>query len=288
MPLGEELGLGDTRMVVLPRRHGRILVCGGLVPLVVAGAGIPATAATAGVPQVVVAAVSGGLAVLGSLVLVLGTARSAASARLCVHPGGIVQFARDQPEPYVLRWDDVESVTVSYGDGDDSAPRLDGCVLRARDGTVLSGLGVYHDWVPRWLVAEADRALAPRLSPRLIAAYESGQPVIIGDARIDHAGITVDPVSGSRIAWADMGSVTIRHETSSADTLATVSGIEIRPRSGSTRTLGLDGIPNGILLPHVVAHAAARNGIPLFCSPTHLSDRLAAPPKAPGRDSERA
>jgi hypothetical protein len=88
------------------------------------------------------------------------------------------------------------------------------------------------------------------LVPPLIEAYESGEPVAIGDACIDRAGITVDPPGGESIAWSEIRSITTRHVTSFADSIAPVQEIEISKQSGNIcRVISLDGVPNGIFLP---------------------------------------
>ena len=123
MPPGEELALGEMRMVVLPRRHRTIMLYGGLLPVAVAVlGGTVAVAAPPGAIKLVSALVSGGLAVLGALIVGPGVARSAVTPRLCLCAGGLVEISSDEPEPRVLRWDDLETVTVGS----------DGCALRSR------------------------------------------------------------------------------------------------------------------------------------------------------------
>jgi hypothetical protein len=84
------------------------------------------------------------------------------------YSGGLAQQDRDEPEPHVLRWDEVDSVTpLLY----DESGCVGGCRLRGRTGTEIAvslGYGL------RDLVGEADRVLA-----RLIeyAAGQNGIPV---------------------------------------------------------------------------------------------------------------
>ena len=88
---------------------------------------------------------------------------------------------------------------------------------------------------------------------------------------IDRAGITVDPPRGESIAWSEIRSITTRHVTSFADSIAPVKEIEISKQSGNIcRAISLDGVPNGTFLPHLLAYAAAQNGIPLRTRPRDL------------------
>jgi hypothetical protein len=134
-------------------------------------------------------------------------------------------------------------------------------------------------------VAEAGRVLAPRLVQPFIEAYECGEPVTVGNARIDRAGIAINPPDGKHIPWTGMGSITIVHVPHN-DTLAPVIQIVIRASrkrvsaisvSGAIAAIDLAGIPNGIFLPHLVAYAAAQNGVPVHGLPGDLPDPPAAP-----------
>jgi hypothetical protein len=59
--------------------------------------------------------------------------------------------------------------------------------------------------------------------------------------------------------------------TSFADSIAPVKEIEISKQSGNIcRAISLDGVPNGIFLPYLLAYAAAQNGIPLRTRPRDL------------------
>ncbi len=283
--VGEDFGLGAVRVVARARKYRAVVLWGGLLAFIAAVAGIPAVAGDAGWAKVINAAVFGGLFLLGCLLVGAGLARSPVDRRLFWYSGGLAELIHDEPEPRVVRWADVEMVTVFYYESDETAARLTGCILRASTGTKLTDLGRYRKGVLRSLVTEADRILAPRLVPLLIQAYEAGEPVTAGDARIDRAGITVDPPSGTCIPWTDIHSVTITHLTSYTDTAAPVREIRIyqrpgnvkRPRNIISTVTDLSGVPNGIFLPHLVAHAAARNGVSVDTFPRSLP----GPPTAP-------
>ena len=274
--LGGNCGLGEVRVIALARKYW-IAFWGGLLALVAGIAGIPAIAGDAGWAKVINAAVFGGLFLLGCLVLGLGIARAPVTGRLFWYTGGLAELTGDDPEPRIVRWADVETVTTVYYEGEETPLRLTGCILS--DGTGPEPVDLrgpakirgYRSPVLRALTVEAARILAPRLVPPMIAAYESGEPVSIGDARIDRSGITVKPPSGEHIAWTEIRFIITRHVTSIADCAAPVHEIEIRKQPGNiSRVISLDGVPNGMFLPHLLAHAAARNGIPLRTSPRDL------------------
>jgi hypothetical protein len=276
--LGENCLLGEVRVIARGRKYW-VALCGGLVAFIAGIAGIPAIAGDAGWAKVIDAAVFGGLFLLGCLTLGLGIAWAPVTSRLFWYSGGLAQFTGDEPEPRVLRWADVETVTTVYYESDESPLRLIRCILRGSDATEpvelrrTPGNGGYGSRILRALTAEAARILAPRLVPPLIEAYESGEPVTIGDTRIDRGGITitVDPPSRERVAWTEVRSIVTRHVTAYADSTAPVKEIQICKHSGKAGpVISLDGVPNGMFLPHLLAHAAARNGISLRTSPRHL------------------
>jgi len=49
----------------------------------------------------------------------------------------------------------------------------------------------------------------------------------------------------------------------------------LRSRAGTTGSVSVSGVPNGVFLAHLVEHAAARNGVPVLRRPRNLSDRIA-------------
>jgi hypothetical protein len=79
-----------------------------------------------------------------------------------------------------------------------------------------------------------------------------------GNGHIDHLGVT-PPGSSRHLAWTEIESVTMEHDP--RETLEVVTKIDIIDRKGRPRTFDPSGIPNGIFLAHLIAHAAARNGI---------------------------
>jgi hypothetical protein len=97
------------------------------------------------------------------------SARTRAVRQLFWYSGGLAQPDLDEPEPRVLRWDEVDSFTpLIYDDSGCVA----GCRLRGRTGTEVTvslGYGL------RYLVGEADRMLTDRLVPELVGAYDAAR-----------------------------------------------------------------------------------------------------------------
>jgi hypothetical protein len=120
--------------------------------------------------EVAVPAASAGAVLLGAQLMRTG-ARTRAVRRLFWYSGGLAQQDLDEPEPRVLRWEEVDSFTpLIYDDSGCVA----GCRLRSRTGTEIAvGLG----YGLRYLVGEADRMLADRLVAELVAAGRNGIPV---------------------------------------------------------------------------------------------------------------
>lgn len=274
--VGKNYGLGEVQAITRARKYW-LALWGGLLAFVAGIAGVPVIAGVPGLAKVINAAVFGGLFLLGGLILGLGIAWGPVTGRLFWYSGGLAEFADDEPEPRVLRWADVETVTTVYYESDESPTRLSGCVLR--DSTGIEPVDLrgpakaagYRNSVLRALTAEAERILAHRFVPPLIETYESGEPVTVGDACVDRAGITVNPPNGEQIAWTEIRSLITKHVTSVADTVAPVKEIEIRKQPGNiSRVISLDGVPNGMFLPYLLAHAAAQNDIRLDTRPRNL------------------
>lgn len=294
--LGEALGLGlgEVRLAARGRRRNGLLIgLAGVEMYIVAYLGIALVIATSGVARVVNAVVFGVLALAGGVVAGAGLARAPVVRRLFWYAGGLAQFVAGEPEPHVVRWDDVKTITVTHSSmKPGSEPEITGFALRGPGGTVLASIGKYRKQVMCGLVAEAGRVLAPRLVPPLIGAYESGEPVMMGWWRIDRRGITDGRVTGGRhVSWAGMKSVDITYMTymaasvtvagagaadfTASDVPPPVKRITIRPRSGKAFAWSPSAVPNGIFLPHLIAHAAKRDGVTVRRLPRKARDRTA-------------
>jgi predicted pyridoxine 5'-phosphate oxidase superfamily flavin-nucleotide-binding protein len=108
------------------------------------------------------------------------------------------------------------------------------------------------------LARRAAAALAPRLVPALLSAFDAGEPVGFGPVRIDRPGITAPAVAdGSAprlMAWTDMRRITIDARTR--------IGIRTVGR-GRDFLIDLDGIPNGLFACHIIERGAAGAGVPV-------------------------
>jgi hypothetical protein len=118
------------------------------------------------------------------------------------------------------------------------------------------------------LVADALRAVGPRLTAALIAAYDAGEPAVFGQVRIDRSGITLPARQGRSgspadlVPWSAISSVN-GESIVLPGRRNLVHAINLRCASKpKRRRIGLSKIPNGIFLPAVLRHAAARRGIP--------------------------
>lgn len=115
---------------------------------------------------------------------------------------GLIQFTAGEHEPRAARWDHVISLTVRIVRADESADYIGSSTICDDDGgTSLTARGAAT-------ACEASRILIPKPVPPLIRAFDAGEPVTVGDMRIDRSGITdasrtdgAEPVFG---AWSDI------------------------------------------------------------------------------------
>jgi hypothetical protein len=174
--------------------------------------------------------------------------------RVALYPAGVAQLRRDEPEPVVLRWVDVETVMIELTT-DEGTPLTDlaSCTLGGR-----SGIQVAEKKNARAVMAATHRTLGPRLVPTLLAACDRGEPVSAGDARVDPDGFTVP--RGQRLAWSEIKSVTMQHARKGPEEVAT--RIDVRTvRRNRLHYFDPTGVPNAIFFAHVLARAATRNGV---------------------------
>jgi hypothetical protein len=279
--LAEDLGLGEVTTTARIRKKLPILRW-ILLAIIAPTVGLLEMLGEAGKARAITAGVFGVLFLLGCFMTFLGYRGGRVTRRLYCHAGGVVEYLPGEPEPRVVRWADVERVTISYYQPPKSVAMLFGCLLSGRDNAALAMIVGYPGRGLHRLVTEADRALAPRMVPPLIRTYESGEPVTFGGIRVDpEKGITVDPVTGSRVVWTDMRRVEIVYSPRYGHGATAVLGIRVRPRSeGRAPGVHVSGLPNGIFLPHLIAHAAERHGVQVRRYPRRAGDRdvTGAPP----------
>lgn len=280
--LSEEFALGEL-IGVTRSRAGRLYRTGlariGIVLAVGAVAGTVSLpvwliGSALGLP-IDVALVGGMLSLLlmaagsfGSIILNRSFAPGTAADRVFSFAGGLARLSAGQPEPSVLRWEDVDSVTVTlldeelwyYG-------WYYACALRGSTGTEITLNSSDDDTVGRakrlgrGVITEAGRRLGERLVPHMIEDYESGQPVTVGGWAVDRTGITASS-SGyltDSCSWSGMTRIVFERKPVK---LGPVVAIRVdRERSQPALTIGLTDVPNGILLVPLIVHAAADHGI---------------------------
>jgi hypothetical protein len=208
-----------------------------------------------GADSLITAEACGALLAAGVIALVIGH-RRAAVRRLCLYYGGLARLDERKPEPEVLRWADVETVTIS-SEHDEGDPKtgLAGCTVRGRSGTEFT--------VPVELLAATAKAVhrnvAPRIASAMIYAYDAGQPAICGNAEVDPQGVTLP--DGKRLAWADLDTVELQPPSATARGVTTRIDFTLAGQRKRRAVLDPTDIPNAIFLADLVAHAARQRGL---------------------------
>jgi hypothetical protein len=192
--------------------------------------------------------------VIAVALMILAIAMASVPPRMWLHrlhryDLGIAFVDPKHPEPVVLRWAELASVTLEIGSGYEG-PYLESCVLRDQAGTTIR---LTNNWRNCDDVASlAQDQLAHRLMPGLIRRYEAGEPVTFGHLTIDQSGISSAKGLPRRMPWQEMLEVTF-----------TMHGHRVSIRRTTTRAsweTALDGAPNDFLARFVIAHAARRAG----------------------------
>jgi hypothetical protein len=266
--VGQEFALGTLERVSRSRELTKPAAWGGVLGTIVFLVGLPVAGGVAGGPsapatKVIVAAAVGGLFAACCVLFWAGLARSPVTTRLFRYSGGLAQLVGSEPEPRVARWSDVRDFTVHYFEADDAPPRLSDFQLTTDTGTTLPGLRGYRfRREARTVAAEAERNLAPRLVAAMIAAYESGATVTFGRVQVSNEGITVPGWSpaGELIEWPRVKSM---HVTYTGKDGGYAHEIIIGGKGLPTTEISVSGLPNGIFLPHLLAHVAGRQGVML-------------------------
>jgi hypothetical protein len=161
----------------------------------------------------------------------------------------------------VARWADVREFTVYYDQTDEEPPRLGGFLVTTVTGSSLPGLRAYRGRRElRALVAEAESNLAARLIPAMTQAYESGSAVSFGRVLVSEEGIvTARWTSADPIPWSQVKSI---HLTYIGEREGDYVHEVIVGRKGQpTEEVSISGLANGLFLPALLAHAAARQGV---------------------------
>jgi hypothetical protein len=163
---------------------------------------------------------------------------------------GIAFVDPKKPEPVVLRWAELASVTLEIGSGYEG-PYLESCVLRDQAGTTITLTNNWRNCDDAASLAQDQ--LARRLMPGLIQRYEAGEAVAFGHLTIDRSGIRSTSGLPWRMPWQEMLEVTF-----------TTYGHRLAIKRRTTKTpweTALDGGPNDFLARLLIAHAARRAGV---------------------------
>ena len=131
--IGADFGLGTITTTARYRqaRSGRIFITGMFVAIAGLVAGVAFGAADI---RYTLAGAAAGAVLLGAQLMRTGL-QTRAVRRLFWYSGGLAQQDRDEPEPHVLCWDEVDSVTpLIY----DESGCVGGCRLRGRTGTEIA------------------------------------------------------------------------------------------------------------------------------------------------------
>lgn len=263
--LGGEFGLGDTVGVAWVRYSrsgylGVILLASASVFTLIMSLALAGSSATAAV-------ILGALTVAGFAGTWLAGRRIRARMvlrRFCWYSGGVAQTHPDRPAPMVLRWPDVDSVTLTFNDADERFNGLSWCTLAGDAGVSVSIDGAYPRTTVREVADLAQRILSPRIGAALIAAFDSGHPLITGGWRIDGTGVAEEPPAwrSLSLSWNDMAEIVVAGEDHHG-VVDPPSLITITPKSGRRPLrLSLSGVRNGPFLPPLLEHAAQRQHVP--------------------------
>jgi hypothetical protein len=264
---GEEFGLGTFERAWHDWKHPGYTLW-ALVCALIAGVGLVVAIGVVVSPfppavRLAVPAAIVGVFAVSTLMTVTGMRRPITTKRVFSYPNGFAQLGRDEPEPQVVRWEDVAEVTVSVTGmqlEDGFVPwRLNSFSLSTVTGTTLSGQAtIMRESDLRAVVSAAYQSLAPRLLPAMTEQYESAGAVSFGRVRVARDGVTVPGQrgTGELIPWAEMTDIYL--VTIPADW---VHKVVIHRRGKPDEEISVDGLPNGIFLPRVLAHAAARHRI---------------------------
>jgi len=267
---GEELELGEL-LNVRVKYGGKQLSCLGMLLCLLSGGTLLIALAAA---AWVVAGLAGAAFAAACIVSVIGRRKRTVRSWLARYQDG---FAQSLPGNLrAVRWAEVTEAGVTFGSVVSS---FGGPYVPPSTRTVVSGFYarpaltkreplISERWVTRneaaALVADALRAIGPRLTTALIAAYDAGEPAAFGQVRIDQSGITLAGRQGRSdlVPWSGISSVK-GESIVVPGRRGLVHSITLRCTGRPKwRRFGLSKVPNGIFLPAVLRHAATRHGIP--------------------------
>ena len=266
--VGRELELGDPMGLERWRGNPAMLVLGWLLGvaaalgLIIAGADNHLGGSQPGILGCLAAVL------LACVVMIaVGLRRRTVRGWLARYQAGYAQWLATDPVPSVVRWASVAEVTVTFrtttvytGQAAGTSTHLHTFSARPVTGRLAPAVG------PRlgnWrLLKDAVRVVGPRVVPAAIAAYDAGRPAAFGPVRVGQDGVAVS-AAGAPISWPDVRSVRIGH-VDLARGGCVVRSVHLTCRvKPAHRVIEVSGLPNGIFLARVIAHAAAAQGVPV-------------------------
>lgn len=153
------------------------------------------------------------------------------------------------PEPLVLRWAHLDTMRITIASGYDN-DYVSACELRDQAGNVVTVSHRLGDAI-KGVAAEAERVLAPRLVPGLIARFNAGQPITVGRITADWQGLS--SAGDSRRTWQVPWREARLIEFELQGQRATVkTGKHVR----GERSFSVEGEPNSFVIGYLIAHAA--------------------------------
>jgi hypothetical protein len=259
--VGEQFGLGAPEFVArqLDDRTGLRWIGGTGVAIGSIGLFVvwPVVASLKMSPSMGILVIFGVVLVVAWPLIAVGKRFANVSVRQCLYSGGVARIDRKAAEPTVVRWADVESVTIETGD-DDGTPTasLIGCTLR---GQAIAAFKVHRD-IMGYVAVAAHRALAPRIVPAMIATYNSGQPVIAApNAQVSQWGIVFP--RRNRRAWTEISVLGMEHSDAGPNVVTRMDLRKDRKGWWSHDYCDPSGVPNAIFLADLIAYAARQRGV---------------------------
>ena len=273
--VGAEFRLGACTAAWRGRRFsGRLLAGVILLALMSCGLVIPALGTTG-----TARAINGGIdaAIVAWAVLLITLPPRSWIDRLFLCQAGIALLDARQPEPMVLRWAHLDSVSITTGVGYEGV-YVSGCVLRDKAGNALTVS--QHLKAIAEVAAEAERVLAPRLLPALITRFDSGQPVVVGRLTAHRHGLRWGAVPGVAQSPAEWGASWSEVRAVHFDLQGQRAGISIGWDARRHQGIVTDDEPNSFLIRYLIAHAAATAGITVTGHGAHWDGESGWDPEA--------
>jgi hypothetical protein len=266
--VGREFEFGAPVGIERWRSYPAVLVLGWLLGVVAAlGMIIVALDPNAGGSEPDVLGCLAIVLLAGVFMIAVGARRRVLRGWLARYQDGYAQFLVTDPGPRVVRWSGVAEVTVTFrtttvytGQVATTSTHVHSFSARPFIGRLAPEVG--QQWESWRLLTDAVRVVGPRLVPAMIMAYEAGRVAAFGPVGVDQHGVTV-PGPGTLVPWPDIRSIRMRHvDLARGGRVVRAVHLSCRGKPGQ-RKIEVSGLPNGIFLPRVIAHAAARHGVPV-------------------------